>query len=82
MSGGCAAAIRAIGESPDRKLSIGILVIGISGILVTRGLGISESRSLKPRQGEKCHCGRTKDLWIGFFTEIPLGVQGATLAHE
>jgi hypothetical protein len=51
------AAIRAIGESPDRKSSIGILVIGISGILVTRGLGISESRSPKPRQGGKCHCG-------------------------
>jgi hypothetical protein len=51
------AAIGAIGESPDRKSSIGILVIGISGILVTRGLGISESRSPKPRQGGKCHCG-------------------------
>jgi hypothetical protein len=51
------AAIGAIGESPDRKSSIDILVIGISGILVTRGLGILESRSPKPRQGGKCHCG-------------------------
>jgi hypothetical protein len=54
---GCVAVIRAIGGSPDRKSSIDILVIWISRILVTRGLGISESRSLKPRQGEKFHCG-------------------------
>jgi hypothetical protein len=51
------AAIGAVGESPDRKSSIGILVIGISGILVTRGLGISESRSPKPRQGGRSHRG-------------------------
>jgi hypothetical protein len=50
------AAIGAIGESPDRKSSIGILVIRISRILVTRGLGISESRSPKSQQGGRsCH---------------------------
>jgi hypothetical protein len=54
---GRVAAIGAIGKSPDRKSSINIPVIGISGILVTRGLGISESRSPKPRQGGKCHRG-------------------------
>jgi hypothetical protein len=51
------ATIGAIRERPDRKLSMDISIIGISGILVTRKLGISESRSLKPRQGGKCHRG-------------------------
>jgi hypothetical protein len=54
IRGGRVAAIGAIGESPDRKSLIGVWVIGISGILVTRCLGISESRSRNPERGKPC----------------------------
>jgi hypothetical protein len=50
MRGGRAVAIGAIGESPDRKSSIDISIIGISGILRTKCLGISTFRCSKPRQ--------------------------------
>jgi hypothetical protein len=36
-------------EVPMRKLSIGVSIIGISGILVTSCLCILESRTAKPR---------------------------------
>jgi hypothetical protein len=46
---GRVAAIGADGEGPDRKLLIGVCVIGISGILMTIYLCILESRRSKPR---------------------------------
>jgi hypothetical protein len=49
------ATIGVVGESPDRKSSIGMWVIGISGIPVTRCLCNSESRNAKPRSvGDSC----------------------------
>jgi hypothetical protein len=43
--------IDAIGESPDKKVSIEVWFIGISGISVTSGLCTLKSRNVKPRRG-------------------------------
>jgi hypothetical protein len=61
IRGGRVAAIGAIGESPDRKLLIGVWVIGISGILVTKCLCILESRSLEtPMSGSQLSAQQTR----------------------
>jgi hypothetical protein len=60
------AAIGAVGESPDRKSSIGMWVIGISGIPVTRCLCNSESRNAKPRSvGDSCQHLRSEGRTTG-----------------
>jgi hypothetical protein len=59
------AAIGTIGERPDRKSLIGVLVIGISGILVTSGFGILESRNAKPRcVGARCQHLRKVEIFV------------------